>query len=200
MIINEKNLGIYNVPDNVKGVCIDIGANVGGFLKKYHNRFDVIHAYEPITILYEKILTYDIKNVKVFNEAVADVIGETEVVLNANNESGSSAIKLTVDKVIENEEWTETVINTVKTINLEEALKRIQKEEIDYVKMDCENSEFLILNNQDLSKIKYIGIEIHHHMGKDKWNVLKEWVSKTHDGFPEFNGFNCEVLLTNKNI
>jgi FkbM family methyltransferase len=199
MIINESNLGSYIVPEDANGICIDIGANVGDFLKQYSHKFDKVYAYEPIKILYEKILNFNIKNVTIYNEAIADNFGVTEVVLHFNNESGSSSIKKTVDNVIESKEWTNSVVNKINTINLEEVIKRSKSEHIDYMKMDCENSEYLILLNKDLSKIKYIGIEIHHQMGKDKWNELKQWVSKTHDGFPEYSGRNMEVLLIRKN-
>lgn len=198
MIINEKNLGTYIVPEDANGVCIDIGANVGGFLKQYSNKFEVIYAYEPIKVLYEKILKLNINNVIIYNQAVADVFGETNVVLHFNEESGSSSIKRTVDNVIESKEWTETVVNKVDTINLEEVIKRTKCDIIDYIKIDCENSEYLILLNKDLSKIKYIGIEIHHQMGKSKWDELKKWVGETHDGFPEYTGRNMEVLLTKR--
>jgi cellulose biosynthesis protein BcsQ len=50
------------------------------------------------------------------------------------------------------------------------------------------------------SKAPNIGIEIHHQMGKENWNELKEWVSLTHDGFPDFDGNNKEVLLINKKL
>jgi FkbM family methyltransferase len=199
MIINEENLGYYIVPEDAKGVCIDIGANIGGFLKQYHEKFEVIYAYEPIKVLYEKILNYNFKNVIIYNEAVADYFGESEIVLHFNNESGSSSLKKVVDDIIEIKEWTNSVINKVNIIDIEEVIKRTGSENIDYMKIDCENSEYLILLNKDLSKIKYIGIEIHHQMGENKWNELKEWVSKTHEGFPNYTKTNLEVLLTRKN-
>jgi hypothetical protein len=91
------------------------------------------------------------------------------------------------------------VVNKVNIIDIEEVIKRTGSENIDYMKIDCENSEYLILLNKDLSKIKYIGIEIHHQMGENKWNEIKEWVSKTHEGFPNYTKTNLEVLLTRKN-
>jgi FkbM family methyltransferase len=199
MIINEENLGYYIVPEDAKGVCVDIGANIGGFLKQYHEKFEVIYAYEPIKVLYEKILNYNFKNVIIYNEAVADYFGESEIVLHFNNESGSSSLKKVVDDIIEIKEWTNSVVNKVNIIDIEEVIKRTGSENIDYMKIDCENSEYLILLNKDLSKIKYIGIEIHHQMGENKWNEIKEWVSKTHEGFPNYTKTNLEVLLTRKN-
>lgn len=196
MIINDDNLGNYRIPEDVTGICIDIGSNVGNFLKKYNHRFKIIYAYEPIKVLYDRIKDYKINNVVLYNEAVSDSQGETEIILHNNGESGSSAIRRTIDEIIEIKHWSENVINKVNMITLEEVILRTNSDEIDYLKVDCENSEYLILHNKDLSKIKYIGIEIHAHMGKEKWDILKSWVSKTHIGFPSHDGENKEVLLT----
>lgn len=198
MIINDNNLGSYHVPNDATGICIDIGSNVGNFLKKYSQKFKLIHAYEPIKVLYEKINDYKINNVVVYNEAVSDVSGKTEIILHNNGESGSSAIRKTIDEIIEIKHWSENIINKVNMVTLEEVILRTNSNEIDYLKMDCENSEYLILYKKDLSKIKYIGIEIHGHMGKEKWDRLKNWVENTHTGFPNYDGNNKEVLLTKK--
>jgi len=41
--INLENLGNYIIPEETKnGICIDIGSNVGSFLKKYVNFFKTI--------------------------------------------------------------------------------------------------------------------------------------------------------------
>lgn len=200
MIINENNLGHYVIPKEVfGGVCVDIGANVGGFLKTNHEVFKIIHAYEPIKILADKIQNYNLLNVIIYNEAVADNFGETDIILHKNNESGSSSLKKTIENVILLNDWSQKTINAVKTINLEEVIERTKTNIIDYMKVDCENSEYLIFMNKDLSKIKYIAIELHNQMGKENWDNLKNWVSLTHNGFPEYNGDNQEVLLSLKN-
>jgi|688.fasta_scaffold52692_9 FkbM family methyltransferase len=201
MIINKNNMGNYNVPTDANGVCVDIGSNVGNFFKTYHNRFKKIYAYEPNKILYEMLNSFNIENIEVFNEAVSNKCGKTEIVLHTNSESGSSAIKEVIDDVIVlKNDWSNYVINEVNTVDLETVIKRTNINIIDYLKMDCENSEYLILIKKDLTNIKYIGIEIHHQMGKENWNELKEWVSLTHDGFPDFDGNNKEVLLINKKL
>jgi FkbM family methyltransferase len=201
MIINESNLGNYEVPENINGICVDIGSNVGNFIKKYHNRFDKIYSYEPNVILYEKLKLINLDNLIIYNEAVSDICGITEIVLHTNNESGSSAIKETIEKVIQlKDDWSNNTINKVSSVDLETVLKRIGDKNIDYLKMDCENSEYLILNKKNLTKIKYIGIEIHNQMGRDKWEELQNWVSITHHGFPNYSGDHKEVLLTNKNL
>jgi hypothetical protein len=54
------------------------------------------------------------------------------------------------------------------------------------------------LMNKDLSKIGYIGIELHGQMGIENWNKLGTWIGRTHNGFPPYSQLNNECLLTPK--
>ena len=51
---------------------------------------------------------------------------------------------------------------------------------IDYLKIDCETSEYPFLYGKNISMFKYIGIEIHAQLGKIKYNNLLDWIKKTH--------------------
>jgi hypothetical protein len=70
---------------------------------------------------------------------------------------------------------------------------------IDYIKIDCETSEYSFLMNKNLSKLRYIGVELHHHIGLDRYNELLNWIKKTHDlihGDDTYMfGYNKEVLF-----
>lgn len=190
----------YHVPKEcLKNTAVDIGANAGLVTLKLANQFTTVYAYEPLLFLFEKINSEKPSNVILFNEAVSDSIGETSVVSHFNNDSGSCAIKDCVDKVILRKDWTSTEINIVKTVNLETVIERCGGK-INFLKMDCENSEFLILMNKDLTCIDYIAIELHCHMGEENFEKLKSWVSKTHQGFPNWSNNNQEVLLKNINL
>jgi FkbM family methyltransferase len=200
---NKFNLGVpspgsYNIPSNCKrSIAVDIGANVGKVSILLSNNFLKVHSYEPIKFLSDALSDQKIENITCFNEAVSDNSGITWVIAHDNRNSGSSTIKTCYDSVIQKKHWTDTEINKVETVSLETVIERCGGH-IDYLKMDCENSEFLILYNKDLSKIDYIAIEVHNQMGKDNFEKLKEWVSKTHIGFPDWNDDNQEALLTNK--
>jgi FkbM family methyltransferase len=158
----------------------------------------VVHSYEPNTFLADKISNFQFSNNTLFNEAVGDRVSVTKLMMHSNTDSGSCAIKETIETVIKTKaDWTNTVVSDIPMVDIETVLSRIGGT-IDYLKMDCENSESLILLGKDLSKIRYIGIELHNQMGEENWNQLREWVARTHLGFPPYNGQHIETLLTRK--
>jgi FkbM family methyltransferase len=175
------NLGNYSVPDEtINGVCIDVGCNFGDFTNTHANHFSKIYFIEPQIQLFEQIKNRFENNNKIegFNLAAWNVSNvDLEMVYHSNNDFGSVGVK--TGEI--NHDWTNNVVNKVKSINLPDLLKKINHENIDYLKLDCETSEYKFLLKQDLSKIKYIGIELHHHMGIEKYNELLSWIKNTHD-------------------
>jgi len=192
------NLGNYIVPnETINGVCIDVGSNFGDFTNTYVNHFDKIYFIEPQLELFNKTKERfkDNQNVEGFNLGVWESSDmELEMLYHSNNDFGSVG----VNSSELNKDWTNNVVNKVKSINLPDLLKKIKHEIIDYLKVDCETSEYKFLLNKDLTKIKYIGIELHHHIGLEKYNELLRWIKKTHDlihGDDSYrDGENKEVL------
>lgn len=140
----DYNLGGYYVPDDVKdGVCVDIGSNIGCFFEKYASFFSKIYFYEPYKPCYEICLEKSKKysNVVGFNEAVLDKCSDVvEVIHHFNCDSGSNAIR---GNTI-NEHWdVNEAIGQCKSIDLETVLQRCSGN-IDYLKCDCETSEYNI--------------------------------------------------------
>jgi FkbM family methyltransferase len=130
--------------------------------------------------LFDKIIDRfkDRDNIEGFNLGVWNVSDiELEMVHHSNNDFGSVGVKS--GEI--NHDWTENVVNKVKSITLPDLLKKINQETIDYLKVDCETSEYKFLLNQDLTKIKFIGVELHHQMGIEKYNELLSWIKNTHD-------------------
>jgi FkbM family methyltransferase len=200
--INLENLGNYVVPEETKnGICIDIGSNVGSFLKKYANFFNTIYYFEPIKECYNicQDFSKNYSHIHGYNKAVWNESNKNvDILLHQNNDSGSSAIM----SDILNDEWKEKkIIHTVSTISLKDILSNIN-EEIDYCKCDCETSEYFIFLNQDLSKLKYIGMEIHWQMGKKLHDELLYYILNTHElchgSINYTNGHNREILLRRK--
>jgi len=200
--IKKHTLVNYYVPkDTINGNCVDIGCNVGGFIKKYANHFKRIDYYEPIKECFDMCQNFSInhKHITGYNLAAwGESNKELNILEHKNKDSGSSAI----ESNILNEEWAEkNTIQKVNTISLEDILSRFD-EDIDYCKCDCETSEYFIFLNKDISRIKYIGLEIHWQMGKDKQEELLEHMFKTHKlvsgKSPLLSGGNEEILLERK--
>jgi len=181
MEIKKHNLGRYVVPNDTKnGVCLEIGANVGSFTEKYSSHFKLIHYYEPISecfnIVQEKLKSKN--HIVGFNLAGYNSSNEyLKLVLHKSRKSGSTALKTN----ILNEEWSNEILEKVKTISLDDMIKNMGVNEIDYCKSDCETSEYYIFLNMNLSNIRYIGIEIHHQLGKNRWEELINYLLKTHE-------------------
>lgn len=197
--IPKDNLGYYIIPDNCyRNVCVDVGANVGSFVLSQASNFKTIHYYEPFedcfNTIQEKTKSYS--NVTGWKEAVYNKDGETvSIVSHYNLDAGSNAIK--TDSI--NEDWTNE-IGSVKTVSLPTILERVGGH-IDYLKVDCETSEYYFLIDQDLSSIDYIGIELHWQIGKTKYNQLLKHLAKTHytsDDYAWKYEINKEVLYSKK--
>jgi len=205
MQIHSAHLGNYFVPETCKdGKCVDIGGNTGEFSLKYKDFFSTIHIYEPQEECYQIIRnnTVHIPNIVLFKEAVFHTSNkELSLVSHHNLDSDSVAIQ---SDIIVLPEWTSNIINTCKSISIEDILYRIGGS-IDYLKVDCETSEYHLLMDKDLSNIKYMGIELHWQMGKTNFDTLVNHILKyfnnisNHDlSYP--NGYNIEVFLQNKTI
>jgi FkbM family methyltransferase len=210
MNIDLNNLGSYNIPSETKGgVCIDIGANTGAFTLKYANHFSKIHYYEPIKELFNLIndRLKDYPHVTGFNEAVFNESDKcVSIYLHSNKDSGSSAIKSDVMDSNYKNDWTDNILEKdITTVSLEKIFDRINGVDIDYMKIDCETSEYLFLINKDLSKIKHLGIEIHCQLGKNKWDELVNHILKYFNNVLNYNlkytpNFNKELYFSNKSL
>lgn len=200
--IKNKNLGNYLIPSGCRtNVCVDIGSNIGDFLMSVVDIFDDVYFFESYIENYNICAnkTKNHSNVKGFNKAVySHDDNELNIKIHHNRECGS----LAVDNGCLNDEWLEGSVHSSKTISLESILELVGGH-INYLKSDCETSEYPFLMNKDLSNIDYIGIELHHQMGKKKFDELVEYICKTHT--PNKNiywvrGKNVEILFTNKKI
>jgi len=187
MHINPTNLGRYFVPADTKGgVCLEIGANVGNFFNLHKDHFRVIHYYEGVeatfNISQEKSKGHE--HITGFKEAAHSCDGKClDFVVHSNNESGSCSVL--DESRTRMSEWTDEVVSQATSVSMETALDRLLAEsgakEVDYMKIDCECCEYEFMMDKDLSKIKYIGMELHNQLGEDKYTQLLEHIKKTHD-------------------
>jgi FkbM family methyltransferase len=191
------NLGNYDVPnETLNGLCVDVGANLGDFTNKYLNHFKKIFYIEPQIELFKNLEKRfeNNSNVVGLNRAVwSESNVDLEMVAHTNTDLGSVGVK---GNLI-NHDWTNNLVNKVQSISLEEIYKMVNYEMISYMKVDCETSEYSFLYGKDLSKINYIGIELHHHIGTERYNQLLIWIKKTH---VLINGDDSHTIEKNKEV
>jgi FkbM family methyltransferase len=181
--IPENNLGTYIIPKDVNGgIAVDIGCNVGSFLKRTHNIFSLIHYYEPIKECFDICNNFakDFSHIVGHNVAVANCRTKAKMVMHDNCLAGSSAIDCLSQDIINLEHRNNEIINEVETITLEDLYDNIGNQEIDYCKCDCEISEYQVFINKDISPIKYLGIELHWQMGEERYDELLSHIIATH--------------------
>ena len=172
----------YPLPEKGK-IAFDIGANVGGFCIHAHKSFDKIFAFEPMienyNILCQTIETLGIKNVEIYNTAV---YSESNKTLPLRVYGGSHTKDITCaegllpfkvgSKIVE-------VGQQCETISLKDAMDALGINQLDYLKLDCEGSEYAILENHDnYDNIKWICMEIHQLYGYDRKKKLLNMLEK----------------------
>ena len=163
----------YPIPTKGR-IAFDIGANVGGFCIHAHKNFDRIYAFEPLiqnySVTKEVLKSLKINNVDLFNTAIFSESGKIMKMYSGNDSCISGDVTLVLDGI--NKEQKDSG-QTCETISLKDAMESLGVEKIDYLKMDCEGSEYEILENfYDYHKIDLICMEIHQLYGYDRKKKL----------------------------
>lgn len=157
--------------------CIDIGSNFGIFSINASKYFENVYAFEPgnLAELSSKLLVehLDIRNIRIYNLAVTDKSGD---ILCLSNIPCLDGTRLSKDNTLLLNPSTSKVENQYEyciTIAYKDIFKLIEKEEIDYIKIDCEGAEYSILLGQDLSNVGIITGEMHNLPGHN-YNDLRD--------------------------
>ena len=163
---------------NTKPVAVDIGANVGGFCLNRNKMFENIYAFEPykpnVQVIQIGMKFLNINNVKVFHQAVHSKSGERLSLKSPN-------LKCSGDVTCVEREGLEDLGETCTTISLQHLIDSLKIDKIDYLKMDCEGSEYDILENfKNMKKIDILCIEIHDIYGFERKASLIKKIEKTH--------------------
>lgn len=142
------------LPDNSRCRIIDIGANVGAFTMAARGRFHnaTIHCYEPHAALESKLaLQAYAVGAKVFMEAVGLEEGYF-----SSDEMQNEVLQCESVKIMDF-----TKPGEIKVVPLRECIERIGGE-VDILKLDCEGSEWVILQDLEaLKKVRYLTVEFH---------------------------------------
>lgn len=151
-----------NIVDVEEGdVVVDIGFNYGifslGALKKGASK---IYGFEPNKNIYEKLKYYPRKDiVQIFNLAVSDKY-ETLTFYEGDNTLGSSVLN-NVGDFKESYE--------VKCINFYDFINKLNISKIDFLKVDCEGTEYEVFESipdEFFKTIKKIHVEFHNNDGE----------------------------------
>lgn len=189
-LINVWLLQEYNHPSftiNSEDVVIDIGAHIGLFTvyaSQFCNRGKII-SFEPIKenydLLLENIKINNLKNVTTFNLAISKNTEMLTLYIN-DDQAGHSKFSKTSQSVI------------VKSISLKKIFDENCIDYCNFLKIDCEGSEYEIINelpSDYLSKIDKMIIE--YHMADSHPELLLELETKLRNYFqldirPSLNG------------
>lgn len=194
-------MGNYPIPDFIgRDVAVDIGSNMGAFLvknnKSFHNMYFLEACYENFEQIQRNLIKHNVENCYGFNLAVGKESGKIVKLkswhLTGGSSCGSSA-------TVEHEVWENSDYHPVMTVDLEGVFELFSLDTIDYMKIDCEGSEYDFLMDKDLSNIDCIGMELHFFIDHKK---LVEHIKKYHDVFhgdPKINGtYNRDIVFVNK--
>lgn len=175
----------YHIPDHNTAfplsfkrkplVAVDIGANVGSFCCYASPHFETIYSFEAVQNTYEvaKENTQHLTNVNLCHLAISDI--DDDVIQLASHNSHLSG-----DASIFNVVGTQDqLIEECRTISLDGIYKKFNLDYIDYLKIDCEGSEYACLMGKDLSKINFMVMEIHPgYLGSQKISQLLQYLNK----------------------
>lgn len=186
----------YELPAECKGgLCIDAGTNIGDFPMNFGNRFDKYICYDVfdenieeagnntkdlgLDIQIHKRAVWDTSNQ--FIDVMAYVPWDT---LDTNHFGNSGNVGCVEFEGERGEGWKkENSIGLVSTISLDTIVETYG--DINLLKVDVEGSEYLFLQNKDLSRVHWIAMELHSE--EDKKLALINWINNTHTIVKEYD-------------
>lgn len=163
-IFLDDDYGLTEFRKNRISKIIDIGANVGFFsiASRFFFPNSEIHAYEPNLDL-ESYLAHNFSklNIEIRTQAVGDKSGNVK--LDLNGESNQTRVN-------------ESSSGTTEMVSLD-SLVKMAGGKIDLLKMDCEGSEWDILENpKSLRQVDNITLEYHLWANQKDHNYAKDLV------------------------
>jgi len=163
-IFYQNSYSSNNLFFDGNGIVIDIGANIGIFsLLAARETKNLVYAFEPdpqnVYLLKKNLGANNIKNVVVSEIAVCDDIGHKELYLNSHP-GGHSLFRQTKGNPRQK-------CLSVATTTLRDIIDTNHLTAINFLKIDCEGSEGVILQSTTidyLQKINQIALEFHDNV------------------------------------
>ena len=201
-ILEQFQNGFYSfLEDNQEVVMVDLGANIGLFSLYMSSICSEIYSVEPtpshIEIMKDLLDKLQVKNIFPNQVAIHTKNGEEEFQLNSNNSTMNSFLRHGIDPGA-----TDSV--TVPTTTLADFIKNTVKKRVNFVKMDIEGFENIIVHDpsfeEAIKEIDAIYVEVHDFegVGKMEENVNrvverleslgKKTMKLTYDGVLGYDG------------
>jgi len=176
-ILEQFQNGFYSfLEDNKDVVLIDLGANIGLFSLYMSSICSEIYSVEPtpshVEIMKDLLENLEVKNIFPHQIAIHTKNGEEEFQLNSSNSTMNSFLRHGIDPG-------GNASVTVPTITLAGFIKDVVKKRVNFVKMDIEGFENVIVHDPSfedaIKEIDAIYIEVHDFegVGKMEENVNK---------------------------
>jgi FkbM family methyltransferase len=144
-VVRELFQSMACLATNKKPVMVDVGACKGGAFREFAQQGWVVHAFEPNPPLYADLLKkFNLPNVTLNNSAVSDVEGEEIPFYTSEESLGISSLKPFRD--------THELAAHVKTIKLDNYLGANGIKGIDFLKVDTEGFDLMVLKGLDLGQ------------------------------------------------
>lgn len=171
---------------------LDLGANIG-FTALLYLKFGAaeVYAFEPVIELYKRIQSLKTNKIKVFNIALADYEGTSEIFLSSSHNQGHSLNKAWPEKF--KDVFKYNLSQSVKVSTLDKVLSN---DTFDFIKIDVEGMETEVIKGgvnffkRNFNSI--VQIEIYDWQFNETHKLLSNYYSKTYipvikiDGNMEF--------------
>jgi len=201
-ILEQFENGFYSfLDDNEEVVLVDLGANIGLFSLYMSSICSEVYAVEPtpshIEIMKDLLKKLKVKNIFPHQVAIHTKNGEEEFQLNSSNSTMNSFLRHGIDPG-----GTDSVM--VPTTTLADFIKNNVKKRVNFVKMDIEGFENVIVYDPSfedaIKEIDAIYVEVHDFegVGKMEENVNrvierleslgKKTMKLTYDGVLGYDG------------
>lgn len=148
------------IPITENSIVVDVGAHIGAFCVIAAKNARRVVAFEPDPDNYQMLKKNTelnkLTNVHIFEMAVSGYSGHRDMYFFGDSSTGSHSLY--------NAGGTSIVKKRVRTISIEEIMKRERLPRVDFLKLDCEGAEHDILRNmspETADKIMCIAMETH---------------------------------------
>lgn len=169
-------------------IVVDIGANIGVFsIYAASLTQNTVYAFEPTPLSFESlqrnVKANKLPNVLTFNAAISDKVGSLKLFFDPQDTLGTSNAIID-DANLEKlqvlngsaEEFIEVPSDTLQNV-----MDNNNIEQLDFLKLDCEGSEGIILESTPdsyLKRIRKITMEYHDHLSKINHHDMRKMLEK----------------------